>query len=65
MKIFKIDNNKVVRDINTRKVNEIITNLSKFKKSKNKKFENLIYIEATKKHLFLTFGTKKTFNHLQ
>ena len=62
-KIFKVSNNKVVQ-VNNR-ANKIFKNLSKFKKFKNKKFKNPIYIRTIKKLLFLIFDFKKKFNHLK
>ena len=65
LKIFKANNNKVIRG-NSNKANKIITNLSN--KSKNDKFRNLIYmpnIRAIKKLTFLTFNVKKVFNYLK
>lgn len=38
-KVFKTNDNKVVRDISTRKANETIKNLFKFKILKNEKFK--------------------------
>lgn len=44
LKIFKNDNNKNFWDNNNNRANKIIKNLSKFKKLKNKKYKNLMYI---------------------
>ena len=49
LKAFKANNNKIIKDINSNKANEIIKNLFKFKKLKNKKFKNLTYIKNMKK----------------
>lgn len=47
------------------KANEVIKNLSKSKKWKNEKFENLTYIKTIKEFIFLTFGVKNSFNLLR
>lgn len=60
--MFKANSNKVIRGGNN-KVDKMVKNLFKSKKSKNKRFENFTCIKATKK-LFLTLGTRKIFNHL-
>ena len=60
-KIFKADDNKVVRVDN--RANKMIINL--FKKDE---FRNLIYmlnIKTMDKPSFLIFNTKKTFNYLR
>ena len=62
--MFIINKNKFVRNIDSRKIDKIVQNLSKFKKLKNKKFENLMYIEAIKKPMFLIFNAKKILNNL-
>lgn len=62
LKMLKIDDNKVVE--NSYRVNKTFKNLSKFKKSQNKKSKNLMHIKTVKKSIFLTFGAKKAFNHL-
>ena len=62
LKIFKIDDNKIVSSNNDR-ANKTIINLSK-----NNKFRNSTYIsniEAIKKPIFLTFDAKKAFNYLR
>ena len=60
LKTFRAKNNKVV-EIDGR-VNEIIKNSFKSKKSKNEKSKNSTYIIATKEPIFLTTSTKKAFN---
>ena len=66
-KVFRINNNEVVKGNNGRKANETVKNSSKVKKSKNMKSEILMYtnIRATEKPTFLTSGTRKAFNHLK
>ena len=59
LKIFKIDNNKVV-EVGDR-ANKIVVN-----SFKNNKFWNLMYIpniKATGKFIFLIFNPKKIFNY--
>ena len=66
LKAFKADGNEVVKVGG--KANKIIKDLSKSKKSKNKKSKILTYsldIRATGKPMFLTFNAKKAFNHLK
>ena len=66
LKVFKADDNKVVEVGD--KVNEMVKNSSKSKKLKNKKSENLIYIQdigAIGKSIFLIPSTKKAFNYLR
>ena len=68
LKIFWVNNNKIVKSVSSSKANEIIRNLFKFKKLKNNKFKNLIYIlniKVIEKPSFLTFNTKKNFNYLK
>ena len=58
-KIFRLDNNKVIKNSDN-KVNIIIVNL--FNKSKNNKSRNLMYLQnirATKEPIFLTLILKK------
>lgn len=65
--MFRVDNNKVFED-DSDKANETIKNLSKSKKLKNNKSENLTYIlniGATRELIFLTSNTEKDFNHLK
>lgn len=64
LKVFKINNNKVVRGAN----DKMFKNLSKFKKLKNKKSGNLmpiLNIRVIKKDIFLTFNIRKVFNYLK
>lgn len=66
--VFKTDNNKIDKGDSNSRNNKISKNLSKSKKSKNKKFKILVGIQnirATKKFIFLIFGTRKIFNYLQ
>ena len=60
---FRADGNKV--DSSGSKANKTVVNSSKSKKYKNEKSENLTYIKATGELIFLTPGTKKTFNRLK
>lgn len=64
-KMLEAINNKVVKS-NSNKTNKIVKILSQFKKSKNTKFEILMYtnIGAMKKLIFLTLDAKKTFIYL-
>lgn len=67
-KIFKANNNEIIKDVNSKRANKIIQNLSKSKKLKNKIFEILIRfldLEAMGEPIFLTFNTKKVFNYLR
>lgn len=66
LETFKTDDNEIV-GVGGR-VNEIIKNSSKFKKLKNNKSENLIYvlnIRAIQKFIFLTLNAKKSLNILR
>lgn len=65
LKFFKADSNKNVRNISRKKADKTVTNLFKFKKLKNKKFKNLIYIRVIKKSIILIFGTKKILLYLK
>lgn len=56
LKLLKTNNNKVFN--NGDRMNKIAKNLSKFKKLKNIKSENLIYIKVIR---FLNFKTKIIF----
>lgn len=47
--MLKIHNNKVVRDSNNSKTDEVVKNLSKFKKSINIIFKVHLYIETIRK----------------
>lgn len=61
---IKINNNKVIKD----NINRIIKNLFKFKKSKNNKFKNLLYISnirTVEKFIFLISNFKKFLNFLK
>ena len=62
LKVFKADSNEIV--LNNNKINKIIQNLSKSKKLKNKKFQNLTYVKAIMKSIFLIFNNRKVFNYL-
>ena len=60
------DNNNVVKIDD--KVYKTSKNLSRSKKSKNKNSRNWTYLtnmKTIKKPIFLTFNTKKVFNHLK
>ena len=63
LKIFKTDDNEVV-GVSSR-IDKMFKNLSRSKKSKNKKFKNLNYIVAMEKLIFLTLNTKNAFNYLR
>lgn len=66
-KAFKTDNNRVVENSNSR-VDKIVIDWFKFKKSKNDKSRILIYfsnIKAIRKSIFLTSNAKKAFNYLK
>lgn len=65
LKAFKADNNEIVRSSNSRKVDRMVVNLSKFKNLKNAKFKICTNIGAIKEFIFLIFNTKKTFNCLK
>lgn len=65
LKTPKANNNQVFDDISSSKADKMVRNLFKFKKLKNNNFKNLTYIRAIKKPIFLTFGTRKTFNLLK
>lgn len=62
-KIFRADNNNIVKDNN--KADKIFKNFLKFKKLKNIKFDIQSYIKAIKKPLFTNFSTKQAFNLLK
>ena len=59
--MLKANNNKIVLDKSS-KIDETVKNL--FKKPKNKKSKNLIYIRVGNKFNFLNFDTKKILNCL-
>ena len=67
--IFRVigaNKNKTINN-NSKKANKTVRILFESKKSKNQKFENLIYISNIKiieKFIFIIFNTKKTFNYL-
>ena len=65
-KVFRANSNKVIRGDGGR-ANKTGKNSSKFKKSKNKKFGNLIYtnIGATEEPTFLNPGARDAFNFLR
>ena len=66
-KTFRADNNEFV-GVDGSKANKTSKNLSRSKKSKNKKSENPTHIQdigATRKPIFLTPNAKKAFNHLR
>ena len=61
-KAFKINDNRVIGNGDSR-ANKIVLNSSQNNKSKKSMY--MPNIKATKKPIFLTFNTKKTFNYLQ
>ena len=63
-KVFRADDNKIIGSGSDR-VDEIVKNSFKSKKSKNEKPENLTHIRAPGKSIFLTSGAKEAFNYLQ
>lgn len=63
LKASKADDNEIV-EIDGR-ADKMFKNLSKCKKSKNKKFKIQTCIRATKKPTFLTPSAKETFNFLK
>lgn len=65
LNFFKTDSNKNVRNISKEKGNKMVINLFKFKKLKNKKFKNLIYMRVVKKAFILTFNTRKFLHYLK
>lgn len=60
----KTDNNKVVRGGGGGKIDEIVVDLSKFKKLKNNKSENSTCIRAIRELIFLIFDIKNAYNWL-
>lgn len=64
LKIFRTNNNKIVKSGNSR-ANKIARNLFQFKKLKNNKSKNLIYIEVIRELIFLISDIKKIFNYLR
>ena len=64
-KVFRADDNKVVGDVGSGKADETFKNLSKYKKSKNKKSKVQTRIETTKEPMFLTPDAKEIFNSLK
>ena len=62
LKLFRPDDNKVF-DNGSYKTNETVMNSSKKNKSRN--FIYISNIKATRKPIFLTSNTKKTFNYLK
>lgn len=67
-KIPKINDNKIIKDIDNNKADKIIKIFSKSNKSKNNQFKNSIYISnirVIRKKNFLTLKLKKKFNHLK
>lgn len=66
LKVFRADSNKIV-GVNSR-TDKMAKNLSKSKKTKNKKSKNLTYIQnirITKKSIFLISSTREAFNYLR
>ena len=63
-KIFKTDDDEFVRNVGSGKVNKMVVDSSKSKKSKNEKSKNLTYIGALKEPTFLTSDAKEAFNRL-
>ena len=61
-KVFKANNNKVIR-VNSDRANEIVVNSSN--KLKNEKSKNQMCIGAIRKSIFLIFNAKKTFDNLK
>lgn len=47
-KIFRANNNEIVKSINSNKAAKMVVDLFKAKKSKNEKSKNLTYIKAPK-----------------
>lgn len=48
LKIYKANDNKIVKDIGSKKANKMVKNFFKPKKLKNKKSEDLTFIKITK-----------------
>ena len=64
-KMFRADDDEVVGGVGGRRADETVKNLSKSKKLKNEKSENLTRIGATGEPMFLTPGAREAFNHLK
>lgn len=67
-KIFKANNNKVVKVVVNNKIDKRVKNLFNSKKLKNNKFRNLsniLNIRVTRDFTFLNFGVKETFDYLK
>ena len=67
LKVFEINNNKIVKNNNS-KIDKIVKILFKSEKSKNIKSKILIYLLNNKtigKPIFLIFNIKKAFNYLK
>ena len=62
LKTFRANDNKVI-DGGNNKTNKTIVNLSK--KNKSKTLIYMLNIRVIGKFIFLTFNTKKIFNHLR
>ena len=65
LKAFRTYNDEVVRGSNSSRADEMVVNLFKSKKLKNKKFEILTRSGAMGEPMFLTLNAKKAFNHLR
>ena len=64
-KVFKIGNNKIVRNSSSR-INKIVVNLSnKLKNNKSKKLMYISNMKNTEKPIFLTPNIKIVFNYLK
>ena len=64
-KVFRADDNKVVKDVGSRRVNKTVVDSSMSKRLKNKKSENLTHIKAIGESIFLTPSAKEAFNYLR
>lgn len=56
---------EIVESADVDRSDKTVKNLSKFKKLKNNKFKNQMHFRATKKLIFLAFGTPKALNCLK
>lgn len=66
--MFKTDDNKVFKGVDSNKSDKMVKNLSKAKNLEINKSENLMHIPnigAIKKPIFLTFSVKKAFKLLK
>lgn len=67
-KVFRANNNKIIKNVNSCKTDKKVQNLSKSKKLKKIKSRSLIYIPiigAMNRFMFLTPDAKKTLNCLR